>query len=67
MIATKPTPIGCEANGCCGHGSCNCDADFTVALSRFGSSIVVDGKAWQLKRKVRPGSSSYEVWDLTAL
>ena len=58
-------PEGCETNGCCGHGTCGCDATFEVSLSRFGSSLVVDNKVYEIIRKPKPpGVDEWETWEL---
>jgi hypothetical protein len=58
-------PEGCAANGCRGHGTCGCDASFEVSLSRFGSSLVVEDKAYEVVRTPKPpGVDEWETWEL---
>jgi hypothetical protein len=58
-------PKGCDANGCCGHGTCDCRARFQVSLSRLVSAITVDGKAYTVERRPKPiGESEFDSWDL---
>lgn len=58
-------PEGCESNGCCGHGTCGCDAKFEVTLSRFGSALVVEDKVFEIVRIPKPpGVVEWETWEL---
>ncbi|MCH8984594.1 MAG: hypothetical protein IH943_10930, partial [Acidobacteria bacterium] len=64
-VETFLKPEGCESNGCCGHGTCGCDAQFQVSLSRFGSSLVVEDKVYDIVRKPKPpGVNEWESWEL---
>lgn len=61
-------PQECESNGCCGHGTCRCKADFVVSLTRQGSTIHIrtDDKTYTLLRNpMSPtGPQPYQSWDL---
>lgn len=64
-VDTTLKPLNCEANGCCGHGTCGCQAKFVVTLSRFGSAIVVDGKVFVIERQPKPpGVEEWDAWDI---
>ena len=64
-VETFLKPEGCESNGCCGHGTCGCDAQSQVSLSRFGSSLVVEDKVYDIVRKPKPpGVNEWESWEL---